>query len=49
MKVDDEDEKFVVEQGKGGRKVTVEAGKTYLYILTDAGKRLATVTVKAKQ
>ena len=49
VKVGDEDEKFVVEQGKGGRKVTVEAGKTYLYILTDAGKRLATVTVKAKQ
>ena len=49
VKVDGGDEKFVVEQGKGGRKVTVEAGKTYTYILTDSGKTLASVTVRAKQ
>ena len=49
VKVDDGDETFVVEQGKGTRQVTVEPGKTYLYILTDAGKRLATVTVKSRQ
>lgn len=45
VKVDGQDETFVVEQGKGTREVTVEPGKTYLYILTDSGKRLATVTV----
>lgn len=46
VKVNDEDEKFVVEKGKGTREVTVERGKTYLYILSDSGQRLATVTVK---
>ena len=49
VKVDDGDETFIVEQGKGARQVTVEPGKTYLYILADAGKRLATVTVKSQQ
>jgi hypothetical protein len=49
VKVDDGDETFVVEQGKGTRQVTVEPGKSYLYILTDASKRLATVTVKSQQ
>ena len=49
VKVDDGDETFVVEQGKGSRQVTVEPGRTYLYILSDAGKRLATVTVKSRQ
>ena len=49
VKVDDGDETFVVEQGKGTRQVTVEPGKTYLYILADAGERLATVTVKSRQ
>ncbi len=43
-----QDETFVVEQGKGTRRMTVERGKNYLFILTDSGKRLATVTVTAK-
>ncbi len=46
VKVDDQDEKFVVEKGKGTREVTVEPGNTYLYILTDSGKQLATVSVQ---
>ena len=46
VKVDDQDEKFVVEKGKGTRQVAVESGKTYLYILSDSGERLATVTVR---
>ena len=46
--VDGQDPKFVVEQGKGSRKVTTEPGKTYLYILTDSGQQLATVTVKGQ-
>ncbi len=46
VKVDDQDETFVVEQGKGTREVTVEPGKTYLYILADNNTRLATVLVK---
>jgi hypothetical protein len=49
VKVDDQDEKFVIEQGKGSRQMVVAPGKTYLYILTDSGTRLATVTVKFHQ
>jgi hypothetical protein len=49
VKVGDQDEKFVVEQGKGTRQVTVRPGKTYLYILTDSGQRLATVMVTTQQ
>ena len=45
VKVNGGDATFVVEQGKGGRQVTVERGKAYLYILTDDGKTLATVDV----
>ena len=45
VKVNGADETFVVEQGKGSRQVTAELGKAYLYILTDAGKTLATVAV----
>lgn len=48
VKVDGADETKIVEQGKGTREVTVEAGKTYQYILTDSGQQLATTTVKAK-
>jgi len=48
VKVDDGEETFVVEQAKGTRQVIVEWGRTYLYILSDAGKRLATVTVKSR-
>jgi hypothetical protein len=39
----------VVEQGKGTRRVTVERGKTYQFILTDAGEQLARVVVLTKQ
>ena len=49
VKVDDEDETKIVEEGKGSRRVTVELGKTYRYILTDSSQTLATVTVKTKQ
>ena len=45
VKVNGGDATFVVEQGKGGRQVTVERGRAYLYILTDDGKTLATVDV----
>jgi hypothetical protein len=48
VKVDDADETLIVEQGKGTREVTIEPGKTYLFILTDAGQRLATVTVRVR-
>jgi len=46
VKVDKQDERKVIELGKGSLPVTVEAGRTYVYILTDAGTTLATVTVK---
>ena len=45
VKVNGGDETKIVEQGKGGRQVIGELGKTYLYILTDDGKTLATVGV----
>ena len=48
VKVGDADEAFIVEQGQGTRQVTIERGKTYLFILTDANQRLATVTVSVK-
>lgn len=48
VKVGDEDEVKVVEQGKGSRQITVEPGKEYLYILTDSGQRLATTTARGK-
>jgi hypothetical protein len=44
VKVDGGDETFVVEQGKGGLQVTVVRGRSYEYILTDAGKTLSTVS-----
>jgi hypothetical protein len=46
--VNGQDPTFVVEQGKGSRRVTVERGTTYRYILTDSGKDLGSVTVKGK-
>jgi hypothetical protein len=49
VKVDDQDETKIVEQGKGSRQVKVAPGKTYLYILTDSGQRLAIVTVKTNR
>jgi hypothetical protein len=44
-KVNNGDDIFLVEQGKGSRQMSVERGKYYTYILTDAGKTLATVSV----
>ena len=49
VKVDDNDETFVVESGKGKRDVTIDLGKTYLFKLSDANELLASVTVTAKQ
>ena len=48
VKVGDEAETLVVRSGKGSREVTVESGKTYLYILKDSGQQLATETAKGK-
>jgi hypothetical protein len=46
VKIDGQDATKVLERGKGTLPVVVEPGKTYLYILTDAGTTLATVTVR---
>jgi hypothetical protein len=48
QQVDNTDETFVVESGKGTRQMTVEVGKTYIFKLSDAGEVLASVTVTAK-
>ncbi len=45
FKVNNGEETFLVELGKGSRQMPVERGKYYTYILTDAGKTLATVSV----
>ena len=47
VQVDGGEETLVAKQAKGGTRLKVDAGKTYLYVLTDAGQRLGTVTVKA--
>lgn len=44
-RINNSDEIFLVEQGKGSQQMPVERGKYYTYILTDSGKTLATVTV----
>jgi hypothetical protein len=44
----EEEEKFIVEQGKGTRRATVERGKTYSFILTDSGQQLAKAVVLTK-
>ena len=49
VKVDDNDETFIVESGKGTRQVPIELGKTYLFKLSDANELLASVTVTAKE
>jgi hypothetical protein len=49
LKVDNADETKVLEQGKGTIPVQIAAGRTYKYILTDAGTTLATVTVRFLQ
>ena len=48
QQVDDADETFVLESGKGTRQMTVEVAKTYVFKLSDAGVLLASVTVAAK-
>jgi hypothetical protein len=45
VKVNDGDQTFVVERGKGGLQVPVQRGMRYLYILTDAGQTLSTVRI----
>jgi hypothetical protein len=44
FKVNNAEDIFLVEQGKGSRQIPVERGKYYTYILTDAGKTLSTVS-----
>ncbi len=44
-KVNNGDDTFLIELGKGSRQMPVERGKYYTYILTDAGKTLATINV----
>ena len=46
VKADDEDETLVVATGKGTLQVSVIPGKSYLYILRDAGKTLARIIVE---
>jgi len=46
VRVDGQDATKVLERGNGTLPVVVEPGKTYIYILTDAGTTLATVTVR---
>ena len=48
VKEGDADERFVAEQGKGSRTMTVKPGTSYLFILTDNGKRLDTANVKVR-
>ena len=46
LKVDDQDAAKVLERGKGTLPASIAVGHTYVYILTDAGTTLATVTVR---
>jgi hypothetical protein len=46
VKVDGQDETKVLEKGQGTLPISIAAGRTYVYILTDAGTTLATVTVQ---
>jgi hypothetical protein len=45
FKINNGDDIFLVEQGKGTRQFPVERGKYYTFILTDEGRTLATVSV----
>lgn len=49
VRVDQNDETFIVESGRGTRQATVELGKTYVFKLSDANVLLASVTVTAMQ
>jgi len=48
LKIDANDEKFVLEQGKGTKQFTIEVGKSYLFKLSDSNELLSSVTVTAK-
>jgi len=48
LKIDDNDETFVLESGKGTKQVTIELGKSYLFKLSDSNELLSSVTVTAK-
>jgi len=49
VRVDQNDETFIVEQGRGIRNATVELGKNYEFKLSDANVLLASVKVTVKQ
>lgn len=49
VRVDRNDETFIVEQGTGTRNATVELGKNYVFKLSDANVLLASVRVTVKQ
>jgi len=49
VRVDQTDETFVVEQGRGSRNATVELGKHYVFKLSDANVLLAQVSVTVRQ
>lgn len=47
VKIDDEDEKLLVKEGKGSRQVQVKPNKVYLYLLKASGRQIDSVTVIA--
>jgi hypothetical protein len=49
VRVDENDETFIVEQGRGSRNVTVELGKNYEFTLSDSNVLLASVKVTVRQ
>jgi len=49
VRVDQNDETFIVEQGRGIRNATVELGKHYVFKLSDSNVLLAQVSVTVKQ
>lgn len=49
VRVDQNDETFIVEQGRGNRNETVELGKNYEFKLSDANVLLASVKVTVRQ
>ena len=49
VRVDQNDETFIVEQGRGSRNATVELGKNYEFKLSDSNVLLASVKVTVRQ
>ena len=49
VRVDENDETFIVEQGKGTRRSTVEFGKHYVFKLSDSNVLLAQVSVTVER